>query len=133
MGALNWPVFLSRLYSAGVTLTPDCDLEAVEGRPNNAGCRLVLRNAYSGVAEERLVDTLVVEHGTLPNDDLYEVLKPDSKNWGELDLGALIAYRAQARVRIAEGSYFLYRAGDAWACRNVHAAMLDSARIWQRL
>jgi len=122
---------MTELYRAGVKLTVDSRL--IEVRRSGNKLVAVLANTYSDETEERIVDQVVGDYGTLPNDDLYEVLKPDSKNWGELDLDALIAYRAQARVRNAEGSYFLYRAGDAWACRNVHAAMLDSARICQRL
>ena len=50
-----------------------------------------------------------------------------------IDLEELAAFRAQTRVRNPEGSYVLYKTGDVWAGRNVHAAMFDAARICQRL
>ena len=71
----------------------------------------------------------MVEHGTLPLDDLYVALKPDSINGGEVDLDALIAMRPQAAVRNPDGRFRLYRIGDAVASRNVHAAIYDATRL----
>ena len=39
---------------------------------------------------ERRVDQVVVEHGTLPLDDLYLALKPLSKNNGAIDYDRLV-------------------------------------------
>ena len=122
---------MTELYRAGVKLTVDSRL--VEVRRSENKLVAVLANTYSNDLEERIVDQVVGDYGTLPNDDLYEALKADSKNWGELDLEALTAFQAQTRVRNPKGDFFLYRAGDVWACRNVHAAMLDAARICQHL
>jgi hypothetical protein len=54
---------------------------------------------------------------------------PTSTNLGEIDLAALLALRTQASVRNPAGTYQLFRIGDAVASRNVHAAMLDAARL----
>ena len=43
-----------------------------------------------GWSEERRVDQVVVEHGTLPLDDLYFALKPLSKNGGAVDYERLV-------------------------------------------
>ncbi|MFD5859807.1 hypothetical protein [Streptomyces chartreusis] len=43
--------------------------------------------------------------------------------------GFLLARRPQSVVRNEEGSFQLFRIGDAVASRNVHAAMLDAARL----
>jgi hypothetical protein len=75
----------------------------------------------------------VGDYGTAPNEDLYLALKPDSHNLGQLDLDALAAFAPQTLDVNPEGRFFLYRIGDAWAGRNVHAAMLDAMRICKDL
>ena len=54
-------------------------------------------------SQQRLVDQVVVEHGTLPLDELYFALKEQSTNRGEVDYRALIAGRPQAVVSNPEG------------------------------
>jgi hypothetical protein len=71
----------------------------------------------------------VVEHGTVPVDDLYFALRPGSSNHGEVDHPALIADRPQQIVRNPEGRYQLFRIGDAVASRNAHAAIYDALRF----
>ena len=55
----------------------------------------MLYDEYARAEEERVVDQVVVEHGTLPADDLYFELKPLASNRGEVDQGALLAGRPQ--------------------------------------
>lgn len=47
---------------------------------------------------------------------------------GEIDIQALRDYLPQTIETNPAGRYLLYRIGDAWASRNVHAAMFDAAR-----
>ena len=122
---------MTELYRAGVKLS--VDLRLLEVRRSGNKLVAVLANTYSGETEERVVDQIVGDYGTLPDDDLYESLKPDSKNLGELDLHALAAFTAQKTVHNKRGDFFLYKVGDAWASRNVHAAIFDAARICQFL
>jgi len=68
--------------------------------------------------EERQVDHVVIKHGTLPVDELYEALKPASRNGVEVDHATLLGDKAQAVVRNAGGTYRLFRIGDAIASRN---------------
>ena len=72
---------------------------------------------------------MVVEHGTLPLDGLYHELRSDSANLGEVDLDALIANRPQQLTSNPEGTFQLFRVGDAVASRNIHAAIYDSLRL----
>ena len=88
---------------------------------------------YSGRTEEREIDQVVIEHGTLPLDDLYFALKPLSRNLGEVDYPALIAGREQAVVRNEAGQFRLFRIGDAVAARNIHAAIYDALRLCMAL
>ncbi len=58
----------------------------------------MLRNEYTHAEEERLIDQVVVEYGTLPEDALYFAMKEASVNRGETDLRALIEGRPQPSV-----------------------------------
>ncbi|MCX7355182.1 MAG: NADH:flavin oxidoreductase [Alphaproteobacteria bacterium] len=127
IGGTNFPIHLRELYKKGVVLTPDTRLLSVYREGN--GFVAVLRNEYTHAEEERVVDQVVAEHGTLPNEDLYFALKPRSTNLGEVDLGALTGNRPQALVNNWDGAFQLFRVGDAVASRNVHAAIYDSLRL----
>ena len=131
VGATNYPVYLASFYSKGVTLTPDRRLRSVE--PEGNRLRAVLRNEYTDAEEARVVDQVVVEHGTLPAAELYHELAPLARNEGALDLDALIAGRAQALASNPDGEFMLFRVGDAIASRNVHAAIYDSLRLCKEL
>jgi hypothetical protein len=93
----------------------------------------VLYDEYASTFAERVVDQVVVEHGTLPADDLYFELKPASSNLGEIDLDALLAGRPQGKVNNPDSSFQLFRVGDAVASRNIHAAIYDSLRLCKEL
>jgi DNA-binding transcriptional ArsR family regulator len=131
MSDTNLGAHMSELYGAGVVVTPDTRLERVERSGNKL--KAVLANTYSGIRSERLVDQVIGDYGAAPNAELYEALKPASRNRGEVNLQALAAARPQTIDVNADGRYFVYRIGDAWACRNIHAAMLDAMRLCKDL
>ena len=131
VGATNYPVYLASFYAKGVTLTPDRRLRSVERDGNRL--RAVLRNEYTDAEEARLVDQVVVEHGTLPAAELFHEFAPLARNEGELDLEALIAGRPQAVASNPDGEFMLFRVGDAVAGRNIHAAIYDSLRLCKEL
>jgi NADPH-dependent 2,4-dienoyl-CoA reductase/sulfur reductase-like enzyme len=85
----------------------------------------IVGSDYGGVRKERRVDQVVINHGTLPNDDIYFALKPRSSNAGAVDYSRLIAGVAQP-----QGTAFqLFRIGDAVSARNTHAAVYDALRL----
>jgi dimethylglycine catabolism A len=131
MSDTNLGAHMSELYRAGAVITPDTRLVQVARDGNKL--RAVLENTYSGARCERVVDRVVGDYGTLPNTGLYESLKPTSRNLGEIDLTALATAEPQAVHANPDGAFFLYRIGDAWACRNIHAAMLDAMRVCKDL
>ena len=131
VGATNYPAYLASFYAKGVTLTPDRRLRSVERDGNRL--RAVLRNEYTDEEETRVVDQVVVEHGTLPAAELFHELAPLARNEGELDLEALIAGRPQAVASNPDGEFMLFRVGDAVASRNIHAAIYDSLRLCKEL
>ncbi|KAB7614715.1 NADH:flavin oxidoreductase [Amylibacter sp. SFDW26] len=84
---------------------------------------------YSDLRSHKMYDQVVVNHGTLPMDDLYFELKPMSSNLGEVDYDALIAGGAQTIKTNPDGAFQLFRIGDAVSARNTHAAIYDALRL----
>ena len=131
VGMVNLGAHMGEIYRLGVTLTVDRQLTAVRASGNKLVA--VLENTYHEIIEERVVDQVVGDYGTVPNEDLYMALKLRSRNLGEMDLDALADYGPQAIDSNPDGGFFLYRIGDAWASRNVHAAMFDAMRVCKDL
>lgn len=131
VGATNFPNYLGDLYRHAVKLTPDLELRTVR----RDGNRLVAGfwNEYAEAVVERIVDHVVVEHGTLPADELYHALKDGSTNGGEIDVEGLAQGAPTEIASNPEGRYLLYRIGDAVSSRNVHAAIYDALRLCKGL
>jgi N-methyl-L-proline demethylase len=127
VGGTNYPPYFKALSAAGAVITLNLRLEGVMRAGNKLAA--VLFNEYDKSRHERLVDQVVVEHGSLPLDELYFALKPRSQNLGEVDYDALVANRAQTRISNPDGDYRLYRIGDAVSSRNIHAAIYDALRL----
>ncbi|HXA70875.1 MAG TPA: NADH:flavin oxidoreductase [Stellaceae bacterium] len=127
VGGTNYPAYFRTLSERNATISLNLRLERVARSGNRLTATLF--NEYDKSRRERLVDQVVVEHGTLPLDELYFALKPGSRNLGEIDHGALIANRPQDLVRNPDSGYALYRIGDAVASRNIHAAVYDALRL----
>ncbi len=131
IGATNYPIHQREMYGSDVIFSPDLRLRRIYVEDNRLVA--VLRNEYSLREEERVVDQIVAEHGTLPNEALYFALKPHSTNLGEVDHRAVRANQPQALVSNPAGKFQLFRVGDAIASRNIHAAIYDSLRLCKDL
>ncbi len=127
VGGTNYPAYVDAFTRHGVRVTLFERLVRVHRRGNKLEAEFW--NEFARRHTLRLVDQVVVEHGTLPNDELYFALKPESVNGGEIDQAALLAGRPQQVVRNPDGRFRLYRIGDAVASRNIHAAVLDAVRL----
>ena len=123
-----YPAYLKAFYEAGVRMTPDHVLRAVHRTPDRR-FEVELWNDYTKTTSTRVVDQVVVEHGTLPNDEVYEALLEGSSNGGELDVDAFIAGRPQGVLANPDGRYQLFRIGDAVSSRNIHAAIYEARRL----
>jgi N-methyl-L-proline demethylase len=125
--AMNLVPYMRSLQKWNVTFTVTFRLLSVE----RADCELraVIGSDYGGVRKERRIDQVVVNHGTLPNDELYFTLKPNSRNLGAIDHDRLIAGHPQNSAANPQGQYQLFRIGDAVAARNTHAAIYDALRL----
>ena len=125
--AMNLVPYMRAMQPRGVTFTVTWRLLGVE-RHGNA-LKATIGSDYGPVTQERIVDQVVINHGTLPLDDLYFALKPLSRNLGALDHEALVAQQPQSLAPNPQGRFQLWRIGDAVASRNTHAAILDALRL----
>lgn len=127
IGLTEAALYRKNLYELGVLLTPDLKLTALY--PEGDRVVAVLVNAYTNAEEERVVDQVVIENGTLPNAELYFALKPNASNQGEVDQPALIEGRAQTLRSNPAGRYQLFRIGDAVTSRNIHGSLYEAIRL----
>jgi 2,4-dienoyl-CoA reductase-like NADH-dependent reductase (Old Yellow Enzyme family)/thioredoxin reductase len=124
----DYPAYAAAFYEAGVRMTPDLRLIAVRRTPDRR-LEVELWNDYTKRSSTKVVDQVIVEHGSEPNDELYLELRDGSTNHGELDVDAFIAGEPQAVVADPDGRYQLFRIGDAVSSRNIHAAIYEARRL----
>jgi len=127
VGGLNHVAYAQSFDRNGVRITINTRLLGVRRDGNELIA--TLGSDYSDKTVNRRVDQVVVEHATLPLDDLYFALKPLSSNLGQVDYEALIAGRPQTKTPNTDGDFQLFRIGDAVASRSVHAAIYDALRL----
>lgn len=125
--AMNLVPYMRNLQGRDTTFTVTWRLISVAREGNRLRARF--GSDYGDFIRERLVDQVVVNHGTRPLDELYFDLKPLSSNLGEVDYDALSTGGVQALKPNPEGAFRLFRIGDAVAARNTHAAIYDALRL----
>ncbi|MDP2578758.1 NADH:flavin oxidoreductase [Shimia thalassica] len=125
--AMNLVPYMRSLQDRDVTFTVTRRLMDVTRSGNKLSA--TIGTDYSDHTEQKEYDQVVVNYGTLPLDDLYHELKPQSSNCGAVDYDALIAGAPQTLVRNDDGAFQLFRIGDAVSARNTHAAIYDALRL----
>lgn len=125
--AMNLVPYMRSLQDKDVTFTVTRRLTGVTRDGNKL--QATIGTDYSDYTETKDYDQVVVNYGTLPLDDLYHDLKPLSSNGGAVDHDALIAGTPQTVTRNDQGSFQLFRIGDAVSARNTHAAIYDALRL----
>jgi len=125
--AMNLVPYMRSLQDKDVTFTVTRRLLGVAKKGNELVA--TIGTDYSDFTYDQTYDQVVVNYGTLPNDDLYQELRPASVNHGEVDHEALIAGQSQTVSRNPEGAFQLFRIGDAVSARNTHAAIYDALRL----
>lgn len=129
--AMNLVPYMRALQDKDVTFTVTRRLLGVARQGNVLTA--TIGTDYSNHTSEPQYDQVVVNYGTLPLDELYHALRPDSRNLGAVDYDALIAGNAQGEARNEDGAFDLYRIGDAVSARNTHAAIYDALRLVRTL
>lgn len=121
-------IWKRRFDELGIRPTFDFQIDKVERK--NGRVSATFRHMYTMRQWVVEGDQFVVEHGTLPADDLYTSLRERSANAGVTDIDALLAGLPQPGAsELPSGSFQLHRIGDAVSSRNVHTAMLDAQRL----
>ena len=114
-------------YRRKIPVIADHSLVSVKRVSNRLTVTLV--NEVTLEEQNITTDQIVVEHGTLPVDELYHSLKARSLNDGVTDIEALLSSRPQSKTLNPEAGFELHRVGDAVTSRNIHTAVLDSLRL----
>ena len=127
VGGLNHVRYAQAFNEADTRISINQRVLTVE--PDADGLRVEVGSDHSDHRSSRLVEHVIVDHGTQPLDELYFDLKPSSSNLGAVDYEALIDGRPQTVDRNDAGSFQLFRIGDAIAGRNIHAAIYDALRL----
>ncbi|MGB7320599.1 MAG: NADH:flavin oxidoreductase [Albidovulum sp.] len=125
--AMNLVPYMRSMQDKDVTFTVTYRLTSVV-RDGNL-LKAVIGSDYMPLAKEKHYDQVVINHGTLPLDELYFDLKPLSVNRGEVDHDALIQGDLQQVGGGPCDGFQLFRIGDAVAARNTHAAIYDALRL----
>ena len=124
--AMNLVPYMRAIQDKKVTFTVTYRLTSVAKEGNLI--KGTIDSDYSKLGITRSFDQVVVNHGTLPLDELYFALKPRSVNLGAVDYDALIAGQPQTFGGGPAG-FQLFRIGDAVEARNIHAAIYDALRL----
>jgi 2,4-dienoyl-CoA reductase-like NADH-dependent reductase (Old Yellow Enzyme family) len=127
VGGLVGSLYFISLAENGIDVTVLRRLYGVERQDGRLAVSLGIDG--SDWRETRVFDAVVAECGTQANAELYWQLVPGSTNQGEVNYNDLMALRPQSSQRNPDGAYRVFRIGDALSSRNVHAAMLDAARL----
>ena len=127
IGGLNHVAFAKKFIENDVLITINKRIKSI----NKDGNRLLaeIGSDYSNKTEYKKTSQVVIEHGVVPNSELYFELKKGSINLGSIDYDSLISGKLIEKVINKNGKYFLYRVGDSISSRNIHASIYDSLRI----
>ena len=131
VGALNYVAYAKKFIENEVTISINKRLKTIETDGNRLS--VILGSDYTNKIEKKKTSQIIIEHGTLPNSELYFELKKESKNLGEIEYNSLIKGKLKEKINNKDGKYFLYRVGDAISSRNIHASIYDSLRICKDL
>lgn len=131
LGPTNSAVALKKLADLDVSFTCFHELAAVTAVGNRK--KVTLRHVLTDMETTHSVDDVLWEDGSRPHEELFEALKPKSKNLGQLDQLSMISGTSPFKAINSDGQYWLARVGDAVASRNIHAALYDALRICKDL
>jgi 2,4-dienoyl-CoA reductase-like NADH-dependent reductase (Old Yellow Enzyme family) len=124
-------IYRKRFAQNHVRVTTDHALERV--RP--AGNRLVatFRHELTGETMELTASQVVIEHGTVPVNEVFDALRGSSLNNGVTDIEPALQRLPQLPEPPRADAFELHRIGDAVTSRNVHGAIYDALRLCSAL
>jgi 2,4-dienoyl-CoA reductase-like NADH-dependent reductase (Old Yellow Enzyme family)/pyruvate/2-oxoglutarate dehydrogenase complex dihydrolipoamide dehydrogenase (E3) component len=117
--------YRKKLADRHVAITHEHKLISVSRSGNGLVARF--EHQLTGEMLEMATPQVIVEHGTVPLDEVFQELAEQSGNRGVTDIDAAIEGRPQPEP--PTGEFALYRIGDCVTSRSVHAAVYDALRI----
>ncbi len=132
VGGLNMVPYARALSETDTRISLNQRVKSIR-RAADGRLHVEIGSEQSPIRHERVVDSVVGDHGVLANDELYHALVPCSSNKGEVDHTALIEGAPQDVRTNPSGAFQLFRIGDAVAGRNIHAAIYDALRLCKDL
>ena len=132
IGGMNHVPYMKCFHQNGVDITINTRLIAAR-REGNGLVAVLASDFADDWRQERAVDQIVVEHGTLPLDDIYFDLKPLSRNKGAVNYNNLVGEGDPFLQTDPQAGFDLLRIGDAVHARNIHAAIYDAIRYGIRI
>lgn len=130
LGPTNSSVVLRDLASRSVDFECFMELLKVEKAGNRK--KMTLRHVLTGSTDDRIVDSVVLEHGATPVNAIFHDLKSQSCNGGQLNHEAMIVGSSPFEQTNDNGAFLLACIGDAVASRNIHAALFDAMRVCEK-
>ena len=127
LGPTNSAVVLRDLYRKGIHFEVLQDLITIERHGEKLAAKL--QHTLSGEISERIVDHIVVERGISSLTEVYDALKPESRNHGNVDINEFESGGLRLPHANPQGQFDLIRIGDAISGRNLHAAIYDALRV----
>ncbi len=126
-------IWRKRFAEAGVIPMGEYAAPAVERAGNKLAATFV--NELTGDPLRIEADTVVLETGTVPANDIFDSLFEQSVNRGVTDHSALNAGEPQPALNGIEDrdGFALFRIGDALSSRDIASAMFDALRLCCRL
>jgi 2,4-dienoyl-CoA reductase-like NADH-dependent reductase (Old Yellow Enzyme family) len=121
--------FRKRFAELGIRPAVEVRLEKVERRGNRL--QALFRHELTGQKSLVEASQIVVEHGTMPADDIYHDLRGSSGNDGVTDIAFMLG-SAEAAAPMP-GSFILHRIGDAISSRDLYSAIYDAYRLCSKL
>ena len=117
--------FRKRIAELGIRSMLDLRLVRVARRDNHL--LATFRHELTGATIEAASMQVVVEHGTVPVDEVFEALRARSSNDGVTELSLLMG--EAPRILPGTGQFVLHRLGDAIASRDIYSAIHDAYRL----
>jgi len=128
---MNLVPYMRSLQSLDARFTVTYRLISVEKKSD--GLHALIGSDYGSAQQVNVYDQILINHGTLPMDELYFELKPLSSNLGQVNYDQLINSQPQTVEVNRDGAFQLYRIGDAVSSRNTHAAIYDALRLMREV
>lgn len=117
----RWKTEFSRMG-----LRPYIDMRLVSVVRSSNKLTATLINELTREETELSVDQVIVDMGTIPDNDLFNDLRTNASNAGVTDIDSLIANKPQPQT---SNGFELHRLGDAQASRNIHTSIYDAFRL----